>query len=75
MDHTPPVVTQLCGAREAACICELAPGHNGPHVCSCKGSWGIVNGEWTCSTMPHGKPPTRQGAREALEAAMDAWPS
>lgn len=28
-----------CGSRRGACICPLDEGHNGPHVCDCKGSW------------------------------------
>jgi hypothetical protein len=29
----------ICGEKEAACFCELEPGHDGPHKCVCGGSW------------------------------------
>lgn len=32
---------QLCGVREAACICDREMTHDGPHHCSCGGSWHI----------------------------------
>lgn len=29
-----------CPAIKSACMCSLPEGHDGPHVCDCKGSWG-----------------------------------
>ena len=29
----------ICGTQEAACFCQLEPGHDGPHECACGGSW------------------------------------
>lgn len=40
---TEPLMTAVCGVREASCICGLEPGHGGPHECVdtevCGGSW------------------------------------
>lgn len=29
----------LCGDRLSYCECAVASGHDGPHLCYCRGSW------------------------------------
>ncbi len=43
----------LCGCIEAQCICSLPHGHDGPHVCGCKGSWHFDDdGEFIADVWP-----------------------
>jgi hypothetical protein len=37
--ETKETVDVICGEREASCFCSLDPNHDGPHECSCGGSW------------------------------------
>ena len=43
----------VCDEREASCYCDQEPDHNGPHVCSCGGSWSIdENGNFKVLEWP-----------------------
>jgi hypothetical protein len=44
-----------CGAAEAECVCILDAEHDGPHECSCKGSWHYIDGEFVGVTLPGGQ--------------------
>jgi hypothetical protein len=40
-----------CPAHKASCLCVHVDGHEGPHLCNCKGSW---NEDGSIVTFPLG---------------------